>query len=117
MDQGHGLVRNVFVSQEQGPEFNPQRERIMCVGVLPPCVSKTLRGHRVLDTLELELQAVMSCHVGVENPARSTARVLLSPEPSLQPQIPVSKAKHLLVIPELQDRDRKEPWGSLASQF
>jgi len=61
----------------------------MCISVLPTCVSHAplmSSGHkRALDTLELELQMVVSHHVGAGNETQVLCKSKLS-EPSLQPQ-------------------------------
>lgn len=64
----------------------------MCVGILPACmpvphVCAVHRGpRRELDPLELELQRVLSCHVGVRKRDQVLWwPVLLTAVPSLQP--------------------------------
>ena len=54
----------------------------MCIGVLPACVS--VWGHQIPQ--ELELQTVVSCHVG----STKWTQVLWKTEPSLQPTVAAS---------------------------
>lgn len=53
----------------------------MCIGVSPACISMT-----VPNTLELEIQTVVSCHVGSKNSAQICwePAVLLTAELSMK---------------------------------
>lgn len=97
-----------------GPEFNENFKNLFSFPVFPVVCMCTMYGHvcamcggcwgwnRMLETLELVTEMIVSCHVGAEN---WRAAVVWALEPSLQP----------LVMTRLEERVtwKADSWGNL----